>query len=47
LDLSPLGVIPEIEDAATARRARWRMATMSACVVIASTAIVVTVRNFY
>ena len=47
LDLSPLGVIPEIEDAATARRARWRMATLSACVVLASTAIVVTVRNFY
>jgi polysaccharide biosynthesis transport protein len=47
LDLSPLGVIPEIEDAATARRARWRMATLSACVVVASTAIVMTVRNFY
>jgi succinoglycan biosynthesis transport protein ExoP len=47
LDLSPLGVIPEIEDAATARRARWRMATLSACVVLASTAIVATVRNFY
>ena len=47
LDLSPLGVIPEIEDAATARRARWRMAALSACVVVASTAIVLTVRNFY
>jgi polysaccharide biosynthesis transport protein len=47
LDLSPLGVIPEIEDAATARRARWRMAALSACVVVASTAIVMTVRNFY
>jgi polysaccharide biosynthesis transport protein len=47
LDLSPLGVIPEIEDAATARRARWRLATLSACVVVASTAIVMTVRNFY
>jgi polysaccharide biosynthesis transport protein len=47
LDLSPLGVIPEIEDAATARRARWRMAALSVCVVIASTAIVMTVRIFY
>jgi len=47
LDLSPLGVIPQIQDAVTARRARWRMATLTACVVVASTAIVVTVRNFY
>jgi uncharacterized protein involved in exopolysaccharide biosynthesis len=47
LDLSPLGVIPEIQDAVAARRARWRMATLTTCVVIASTAIVVTVRNFY
>jgi polysaccharide biosynthesis transport protein len=47
LDLSPLGVIPEIQDAVTARRARWRMATLTACVVLASTAIVMTVRNFY
>ncbi|MDB6009799.1 MAG: lipopolysaccharide biosynthesis protein [Gammaproteobacteria bacterium] len=47
LDLSPLGVIPEIQDAVSARRARWRMATLTACVVVASTAIVVTVRNFY
>jgi uncharacterized protein involved in exopolysaccharide biosynthesis len=47
LDLSPLGVIPQIQDAVTTRRARWRMATLTACVVVASTAIVVTVRNFY
>ncbi|HEY0341685.1 MAG TPA: hypothetical protein VGC34_12820, partial [Steroidobacteraceae bacterium] len=47
LDLSPLGVIPEIQDAVTTRRARWRMATLAACVVVASTAIVMTVRNFY
>jgi succinoglycan biosynthesis transport protein ExoP len=47
LDLSPLGVIPEIQDAVQARRARWRMATLTVCVVVASTAIVVTVRNFY
>jgi succinoglycan biosynthesis transport protein ExoP len=47
LDLSPLGVIPEIQDAVAARRARWRMATLTTCVVLVSTAIVVTVRNFY
>lgn len=47
LDLSPLGVIPEIQDAVTARRARWRMATLTASVIVASTAIVVTVRSFY
>ena len=46
LDLSPLGVIPEIQDAVSARRARWRMATLTVCVVVASTASVVTVRNF-
>ena len=47
LDLSPLGVIPEITDAIVARRQRWRMVTLTACVVVASTAIVMTVRNFY
>jgi len=47
LDLSPLGVIPEIQDAVAARRARWRLATLTACVVVVSTAIVATVRNFY
>jgi polysaccharide biosynthesis transport protein len=47
LDLSPLGVIPEITDAVAVRRQRWRMATLTACVVVASTAIVMTVRNFY
>jgi uncharacterized protein involved in exopolysaccharide biosynthesis len=47
LDLSPLGVIPEIQDATAMRRQRWRMATLTACVVVASTAIVVTARAFY
>jgi uncharacterized protein involved in exopolysaccharide biosynthesis len=47
LDLSPLGVIPEIQDAVAARRARWRMATLATCVVLASTAVVMTVRVFY
>jgi uncharacterized protein involved in exopolysaccharide biosynthesis len=47
LDLSPLGVIPEIQDAVAMRRQRWRMATLTACVVVASTAIVMTARAFY
>jgi polysaccharide biosynthesis transport protein len=47
LDLSPLGVIPLIQDAVAARRQRWRMAGLTACVVVASTAIVMTVRIFY
>jgi polysaccharide biosynthesis transport protein len=47
LELSPLGVIPEITDVGAMRRQRWRMATLTACVVVASTAIVMTVRNFY
>ncbi len=47
LDLSPLGVIPEIQDAIATRRQRWRMATLTAGVVVASTAIVMTARAFY
>jgi polysaccharide biosynthesis transport protein len=47
LDLAPLGVIPEIQDAVAMRRQRWRMATLTACVVVASTAIVMTARAFY
>jgi len=47
LDLSPLGVIPEIQDAVTSRRQRWRMATLTACVLVASTAVVMTARAFY
>jgi polysaccharide biosynthesis transport protein len=47
LDLSPLGVIPEIQDAHAARRARWRMAALTTCVVLFSTVVVATVRVFY
>jgi polysaccharide biosynthesis transport protein len=47
LDLAPLGVIPDIQDAHTARRQRWRMVTLTACVVVASTAAVMTARMFY
>jgi polysaccharide biosynthesis transport protein len=47
LDLAPLGVIPDIQDAQTARRQRWRMVTLAACVVVMSTAAVMTARIFY
>jgi uncharacterized protein involved in exopolysaccharide biosynthesis len=47
LDLSPLGVIPEIQDAVAARRTRWRLAALTTCVVLFSTAVVATVRVFY
>ena len=47
LDMAPLGVIPQIQDAVTARRQRWRMAALTACVVVASTAAVMTARMFY
>ena len=47
LDLSPLGVIPEIQDAVAVRRARWRLVTLTTCVVLFSTAVVATVRVFY
>jgi polysaccharide biosynthesis transport protein len=47
LALSPLGVIPEIRDAASARRQRWRVAMLTSCVVLGSAVVVMTVRNFY
>jgi uncharacterized protein involved in exopolysaccharide biosynthesis len=47
LDLAPLGVIPDIQDASTARRQRWRMVTLTACVLVVSTAAVMTARIFY
>jgi succinoglycan biosynthesis transport protein ExoP len=47
LNLSPLGVIPEIRDAASARKQRWQVAMLTSCVAICSVALVVAVRNFY
>ncbi len=47
LSLSPLGVIPEIRDAVSARKQRWQVALLTSCVAIGSVALVVTVRNFY
>ena len=47
LALSPLGVIPEIRDATSARRQRWKVAMLTCSVVVCSAAVVMTVRNFY
>jgi len=47
LNLSPLGVIPEIRDAFSARKQRWQVAMLTSCVAIGSIALVVAVRNFY
>jgi protein tyrosine kinase modulator len=47
LNLAPLGVIPDIQDAVSMRRQRWQVATLTTCVLVASVAVVVTVRSFY
>ena len=47
LSVSPLGVIPQIRDANTARKQRWRVAMLSSSVAALSAAVVITVRNFY
>lgn len=44
---SPLGVIPEIRDAATARRRLWRVAMLATCVLLGSAAVLMTARTFY
>lgn len=47
LALSPLGVIPEIQDAATARRQRMEMVVLAACVLIISVVVLIGARSFY
>jgi len=47
LALSPLGVIPEIQDSATARRHRLQVAMLTICVLLGSAAVLVTARTFY
>jgi uncharacterized protein involved in exopolysaccharide biosynthesis len=47
LALSPLGVIPEIADAATARRQRWQAAVLMSCVCLVTAGVLVTARMFY
>ncbi len=47
LALSPLGVIPQIRDAFSARKQRWQVAMLTSCVLIASVGVVVAARTFY
>lgn len=45
LSVSPLAVIPQIQDATSVRRQRLRMAVLAGCTVIASVIVVVTMRS--
>ncbi|MGH7108124.1 MAG: GNVR domain-containing protein, partial [Acetobacteraceae bacterium] len=47
LGLSPLGVIPEIADSATARRHRLQAAVLMSCVCLVTAGVLVTARIFY
>lgn len=47
LALSPLAVIPEIADSATARRQRWQAAVLMSCVCLVTAGVLVTARMFY
>lgn len=47
LALSPLGVIPEIQDAATARRHRLQVAMLTMCVFVGTAVVLMAARNFY
>lgn len=47
LGLSPLGVIPEIQDSATARRARLQMMLLTVCVFVGTAVVLMAARSFY
>ena len=47
LAVSPLGVIPEIRDAATARRYRMQVAMLTVCVFVGTAVVLMTARSFY
>jgi uncharacterized protein involved in exopolysaccharide biosynthesis len=47
LAVSPLGVIPDIQDSATALRNRWQMVLLTVCVVVATAVVLMTARSFY
>lgn len=47
LALSPLGVIPEIRDAATARRDRLQVLMLTLCVFVGTAVVLTAVRSFY
>jgi succinoglycan biosynthesis transport protein ExoP len=47
LGLSPLGVIPEIQDSATARRARLQVVMLTVCVFVGTAVVLMAARSFY
>ena len=47
LALSPLGVIPEIQDAATARRHRLHVSMLTVCVFVGTAVVLLAARSFY
>jgi polysaccharide biosynthesis transport protein len=47
LAISPLAVIPEIQDSATARKLRLQLATLMGCVILGSAVVLMAVRTFY
>ena len=47
LGLSPLGVIPEIQDSATARRQRLQMLLLTVCVFVGTAVVLMAARSFY
>ncbi|MGH8298554.1 MAG: GumC family protein [Steroidobacteraceae bacterium] len=47
LALSPLGVIPEIQDSATARRQRLQVAMLTVCVFVGTAVVLMAARSFY
>jgi polysaccharide biosynthesis transport protein len=47
LGLSPLGVIPEIQDSATARRQRLQMMLLTVCVFVGTAVVLMAARSFY
>ncbi|HEV7715252.1 MAG TPA: hypothetical protein VGO53_06640, partial [Steroidobacteraceae bacterium] len=46
LAVSPLAVIPQIHDAGTVRRQRFKVAMLAGCTVVGSLIIVMTMRSF-
>jgi uncharacterized protein involved in exopolysaccharide biosynthesis len=47
LALSPVGVIPEIQDSATARRQRLQVTMLTVCVFVATAVVLMAARTFY
>jgi succinoglycan biosynthesis transport protein ExoP len=47
LGLSPVGVIPEIQDSATARRQRLQVAMLTVCVFVGTAVVLMAARSFY